>query len=445
VLRWRGVFRPAIALLVCARIAHANPAADVAGSIDGEGGRVDAIGTVTYEYEADSSTIWREHVGDPNADPNAPLPTQRDLAFRGSRHTIVPRLDIGVYHDFFLTFAMPVTITQSHELHLDQGVDRAGSSTIVDGFLPPAGFDAQDPSSPPPGDLVFRDVARHGIDQIHLGVGFAPMNQARDSTKPTWKLGAEARIAIGPVMKFDPTAPNANTAVGYGVHELRLWTSFDRRLGWAEPWMELWWLAPIGVTKDSLFQNPGYGSTNVGKGMQGGVKFGIEAYAYDDTANKNRVSIDVGGQAIAHFEGRDYSEMWEVFANNPALGLDADPTTAGVQPMAHPGITNIENYLETRATAAVRATIGPHVRFAATVELMWQTDHAITFADAGVDLPTCSATITSHCEADNNNVVNPGTAEVNPVHNDKIDLVGHRYLSEDNFGVIVGVQGELLF
>ena len=439
------MLRSAFALLVCASTAAANPAGDVPGGVDDNGGGIDAIGTVDYEYEHDSSTISREHVGDPTADPNDPLPTQRDLAFRQSRHTITPHLDVGIYHDVFLTIALPVVVAQSRELDLAPGVDRASSSTIVDGFVPAAGYDAQDPTVPPGGDTVFRGVVRHGIDQLHLGLGIAPMNQARDATKPTWKLGAEALIAIGSVMKFDPSAPSSNTEVGYGVDELRLWTSFDRRLGWAEPWVELWWQAPIAVTKDSLFQNPGFGSTNTGKGMQAGAKFGVEATAYDDPASHDHVGLELGGKAIAHFEGRDYSEMWEVFANNPALALDADPTTPGVQATPYPGVSNIEQYLETRATAAVRARIGPHVRFAATFELMWETDHAITFAAAGVDLPTCSATVTSHCETDNNNVVNPGTAEVNPLHNDKIDLVGHRYLSEDNFGITVGVQGEVLF
>jgi hypothetical protein len=27
----------------------------------------------------------------------------------------------------------------------------------------------------------------------------------------------------------------------------------------------------------------------------------------------------------------------------------------------------------------------------------------------------------------------------------RIDLVGHRYLSESNFGIVIGVQGQVLF
>jgi hypothetical protein len=77
---------------------------------------------------------------------------------------------------------------------------------------------------------------------------------------------------------------------------------------------------------------------------------------------------------------------------------------------------------------------------------VWKTDHVITFADAGIDLPTCGAAGTSGaCEDEDNGVVNPGTQEVNPLHVPRIDLVGHRYHSENNFGFVIGVQGQVLF
>ena len=460
-IRCLRVLRRIVVIAVTGLVARqtrvaANPAGLVPGGLDSPQpniaqSRVDVVTGVDYAYETESSTIWREHVGDPGADPTAPLPLHRDLAFQQFRHTITPRFAVGIYHDTFFTAALPIVITQARELRLDQGVDRAGSSTLQDGLLPPTGFDARDPSTPPPGDLVFRGVARHGLEQIHLGLGVAPMNQARDDTKPTWKIGAELRLAIGSVMKFDPTSPGSGTGVSEGVHEVKLWTSFDRRLGWAEPWMELYWQVPLTATQASLYQNPGFGVTNWQKSQIAGVQFGFEAYAIDNAADHNRISLDVGAKAEAHFEGRGYSEMWEVFAfagdsrGTGPLVLDSDPTKMGVQAMSHPGISNIENYLQTAAKIAIRAEIGPHVRFSVGADINWKTDHVITFADAGVDLPTCGGSTTSHCENDANEVVNPGTEEVNPLHVGRIDLVGHRYHSEDNFGIVIAVQGSVLF
>ena len=365
-----------------------------------------------------------------------------DLVYRKTRHTITPRIEIGLLKDTWIYAALPIVVTQSSELRLDSGVTAATSSTFGDTFLPAGGYDASDPSTPPGGDLAFRSVSRHGLDQLHLGVGVAPMNQARDDTKPTWKIGAEARIAVGAIARFDPTAPSSNHAVGYGVHELRLWTSFDRRLGWAEPYLELWWQVPLASKDNSPFTYPApggqtFGAQNTQKGEQAGVSFGFEAYAID-TPDRNRISLELGARAVAHFEGRDYSEMWEVFAlaGNANMGgplvLDADPTTTAIEAMSHPGITNVENYLETAAHVAVRAELGEHVRFAVLGDAVWKSDHVITFADAGVD-------------RNGNDLVDPNSAEVNPLHVDKIDLVGHRFHSVHGFGVIIGVQGQVLF
>ena len=422
-----------------AGIAHGDPEDLVPGAIDraecsnANEGDLDVCAGIDYHYEADSSEIMRERVG-AGVDPNGPYPVDKDLEAKKFTHTITPHVQFGVYHDVFVTAALPIIITQARELHLDDGVARGMSSTVADGILPMQGFDARDPTSPPPGDLMWRGVTRHGLDTLNLGLGFAPMNQLHDDTKPTWKIGAEVKLAVGGVMKFDPTSPKSNTAVGYGVHQLRVWTSFDRKLGWAQPWVDLWWQVPLAAKSDSLFQDPGFGSTNVDLGQQAGVSFGMQVYAVDDVPNNNQITVDVGTRFIAHFEGRDYSEMWEPFAlaGTGVLQLDSDPTDPAANPLNHPGITNIENYLETAARVALRAELGPHVNFAALGDFIWKSDHVITFADAGVD-------------RDGSDKIEPATAEVNPLYNQQIDLVGHRYRSVHNFGFVLGIQGQVVF
>lgn len=400
---------------------------------------VDIYAEVDYAYELSSSTIVRERTGDPNADPLGGTPTVRDLEFKQFRHTITPRLQVGIFRNTFVTAALPIVITQARELRFLDASNRLGSSTVMDDLLPENGFDARDPGTPTPGDLAFRGVHRRGLDQVHVGLGTAFMNQQEDPTKPTWKLGAELRLSVGSIMKFDPMAPEANKGVSRGVQELKLWTSFARKLGWAEPWIELYWITPVANKSDSLFTDPGFGSTNTRHSQQGGLAFGLELYALDNKPDETRISIDLGTRANAHFEGREYTEMWEVFAlagDSRGIGplvLDADPTRTDIQPMSHPGVSNIENYLELSGRLALRAQIGPHVRFAVVGDLIWKTDHAISFADAGVD------------GDDDNDLVNPGTAEVNPLHSQIIDLVGHRYRSEGGLDIVVGVQGQVLF
>jgi hypothetical protein len=223
------------------------------------------------------------------------------------------------------------------------------------------------------------------------------------------------------------------------VQELELWTTFDRKLGWAEPWVKLWWRVPLTAKSGSLFDDPGFGTTNTQSSQLAGIESGLEVYALDNKADKTRISLDIGNKVVAHFEGREYTEMWEVFAfagdsrGTGPLVLDADPTRSDVQPLSHPGISNIENYLELTGRFALRAQIGPHVRFAVATDLIWRTDHAISFADAGVD------------RDDDGDLVNPGTDEVNPLHAPVIDLVGHRYRSVDGFDLVLGVNGQVLF
>jgi len=439
------VLRPVtvLTLLSLSGSAFANPRSIVPGGQDpDETGAdyaqksVDVVTSVDYAYELDRATIVRERIG-AGSDPLGGIPTVRDLELKQVRHTITPRLQLGIFHDTFITAALPIVITQSRELRFLG--DRAGSSTVYDGLLPESGFDAHDPGTSTPGDLAFRGPTRRGIDQVHLGLATALMNQLKDPTKPTWILGGEVRLALGTIMSFDPMAPDGNKGVSRGVHEVRLWTSFARKVGRAEPWVELFWLVPVAAKSDSLFQDPGFGATNTRSSMQGGADLGLELYLVDNKADQTRVSLDLGSRINVHFEGREYTEMWEVFAyagDSRGIGplvLDADPTRPDVQALSHPGVSNIENYMELSGRLALRAQIGPHVRFAVGADLVWKTDHAISFADAGVD------------GDDDNDLVNPGTAEVNPLHAQPIDLVGHRYRSVDGLDLVIGVNGQVLF
>jgi hypothetical protein len=411
-----------------------------------------------YNYELDSSSIWREHVGDPGNDPNDAIPKHKEMEFHQFKHTITPRAEIGVVKDTWISIALPIVVNQARELKVAGGADRAGLSTLQDGFLPTEGYDANDPNTPPAGDMLFKGVNRHGLDQIYLGLNVAPMSQQRDDTKPTWKLGAELRLAIGGVMSFSANNPSGNDAVGRGLHELRLWTSIDKRYHWTEGYFGVYYQVPLTTKSGSLYEEDlGFGVTNSRAPQQGGVWFGLETYLLDDKLTGNRISIDLGAKIDAHFEGREYTELWEMIAFSgdsgnsrlpPQLVLDSKPDQDGLQALSHPGITNVENYLETAGSVAVRAVLGPHVRLGATFDLKWQTDHVITFADAGVDFNTCSGSngpAGVKCETDENDVVNPGTREVNPLASPKIDQVGHRYHSEDNLGFIIGLEGQFLF
>lgn len=454
------------AVLALPTSASAGPDSEVASSFEDED-RFDLHLTLDYGYELHTGAVMREQVRS-DLGQGDPVPVGRDLFYKSSRHVITPRAELGIFHNLALTFALPIVVIDQRTLELDQRdtpcsfvtprtcIDRASSSTIADGLLPMQGFDADDPATGFPGDdaLIFRGPDRKGLDQFHVGFVVAPMNQANDDTKPTWKLGAELRISVGEVAELDGDDPGANTGVSSGVHELKLYSTVARRIGWAEPYFEAWWQAPISEKQASPFQDPGFGARSIDKQQEAGTRFGFEAIAVDKGPERQRVSLDLSARVLAHFEGRNYSPMWEVFAlagdaeRAGPLVLDESPTQAGMQAMSHPGISNVENYLEVGGRAALRADLGPLVHIAALFEISNETRHVLTFADAGVDFEACSGGSSGSgtaCEPASNEVVNPGTAEVNPVHAPVIDLVGHRYVLDGAMNLTFGVQARVLF
>ena len=430
------------------RVARANPA----GVVPTTGGGPGTLAHVEVDYEADYDTalVTREQVGASGADPLGPLPLQREFTSRQLRHMLTPRLELGIYRNLWISFAAPVVLLQSSELVLAGGAARATSSTFLDGILPANGFDAGSPGTALTSDLVFRGVERAGILELRGGIGVAPMNQATDDTKPTWKIGTELHVPVGKVMKLDAGNPGAENGVSTGVYELRAWTTVDRRYRYFEGWFEAFWQGPIYTPSTTQFQDLGFGSLNVAPAQTAGLGFGVETYIVDNPETGNRVSVDLGTRLTAHFEGRGYSEMWEVFAfagdagRQGPLVLDSDPVTPGVQAKNHPGVTNIESYLEIAPRLTVRAKLGEHIKLSALAELDWRSEHVISFGDAGIDLPTCS-TGAANCENDDNDAVNGGTAEVNPLHVPRIDLVGHRYHVDDSYGLVIGLEAQLAF
>ena len=454
-----------LAVAVTASPAWAGPDSDVASAFD-PGDGFDLHLTFDYQLDVHRAAIRREAAGRPGTAPTDPVPVVDDLVFSSTKHTVVPKLELGLFHDVSASFAVPLVLAWDRSLELDQRdtpctfdvpgascVSRMSSSTLADGLLPTVGYDGQHGGAGFSGTdpTVFRGPTRAGVDQVHLGLTWAPMNQLRDDTTPTWKLGAELRLAAGKVMAMNRLDPSASTGVGRGFHELKLSTSIAKRMGWAEPFVDLWWQVPIAIKAGSPFESPGFGARSTDPSQRAGARFGFEAYAVDQGDDGARLSLELSAHLDGHFEGREYTEMWEVFAlagdasTTGPLVLDADPTSAGLQALDHPGITTVENYLDLGARVAGRIAVGERFRIAAFFEMLAQTEHVLTFTDAGVDLPQCTGGARPGCETFNDDLVTPDTVEVNPLHKPLTDLIGHRYHADDSLDYAVGVNVQLLF
>ncbi len=461
---------PALGIVLFSSMSHASPYSEVASAFDSDD-RFDLHASLDYQFSTRSSVIKREFVGLAGTSPNDPVPLVRDLVFSSSSHLLVPKIELGLFHDFWFSASLPIVLNSNRSLAFDQRskpctfpgasstpscINAENSSTVLDGLLPATGFDANDPTGPgfSNTDTIFRGPTRRGTTQLNLGLGFAPMNQRRDSTKPTWKIGGEIRLPIGKTKKLNRVNPDNSTGVSEGVTHIRLWTSMARKLGWAEPHVEFWWQAPLSVNKDAPLAplDQPFGVTSEGPQQQAGTKFGVEATLWEDPKENLRVGIDFSTTLTSYFEGRGYSDMWEVFqyagdatvANAP-LVLDLEPTITGIQKKSHPGATNIENFMTVDTNMAVTAHLGDRVRFSAGMGLKYEQSHLITFADAGTDLPRCGGSVVVACETGDNQVVNPNTVEVNPLHSGLIDTAGHRFRVADGKEVLFTVDARILF
>lgn len=461
------------ALACCAGItifapgrASAAEGTELASAMD-EDDPFDLFVGLDYEFTSKEAAIKREFAGPEDGVADGPVPVVKDLVFHETRHVITPHLQVGVFHDLELSVALPIVVSDSRRYDLDQRlgdgcvftgadancVDRQNSSTFRDRILPDSGasfgYDALEPAAGfSSGSTVFRGIDRAGLDQIHLGVSWAPMNQARDDTKPTWALGAEFRLAIGKRMAFDRNNPGGEDSVGRGVNEVKLWTSLSKRLTWAEPFVTLWYLGPLGSgagdptdASGTKFWDVGFGQDSTTSQQSAGTSFGFNGITWQNRRQQQYLAIEVRARVDAHFQGRGYGEAWELFAlggdvttnTDAPLRIDLDPTTTTDSAVAHPGVTTIENYMTFGGRLGLRGQLGENAKFSASFELAYDQQHRISWTDAGKE------------SDDPDKVVTPGTAEVNPLFTRAIDIPGRRYLVDESLSTVFLLSGTLMF
>ncbi len=242
------------------------------------------------------------------------------------------------------------------------------------------------------GATIFRGATRAGLDQLHAGAAWKVTDQALDSSKPTWTVGAELRLSIGDVMKIDAARPARDDGVSRGVHELRAATALERRLGrlgrmGMTPRFETWWLAPI-ATRDGAPLDPPAGAGKLQRSQhRGGVDGGVEIVPWERADTGQRAAVALGAGVAAHFAGRAYSDLWEVFAlagdDGGPLVLDGDPGAEGMQPLPHPGVTTTQEYLSAGGRVAFDVRPTGWLQLDLAADLAWEQTHLVSFARGG--------------------------------------------------------------
>lgn len=464
--------------------ARAAEVTRVASSFDGDN-KFDLHFGVGYDFNYKKSALLREWSSDQNPDSKV----VRDLIYQQMRHVVTPSLEIGLYKDLAVYMNLPIVVHDQRTYSFDQdatdcqfddgmrdpanpatcvskgdGVNTFNNSTSIrDGIIPMSGFDgtnADSPYTPFAGadtKAIFKGANRRGIDQLHVGIKYAILNQDRLSHMPKWVIGLEGRFAVGAPMTFsrDYTngIPKGNTTVGRGIHELGVWTALSRRYRFLDPFFTAWWYQAIAAGK-SEFENYGGAQDRKRPQSQTGVTFGTEIVPFERKAKGQKVAVLIKGLAMLRYGGRGYSEGWELFSNSPALVGTYSPGTTTctnadakavaayakdnpgeVDPLSASGvssgcqnfngITNIQDFATFGLNLGLNITLNKYAVLMFGADARTDTRHWITNAGRG-----------NGKLGGDPDLVEPNTNEVNPVRRDVIDNVGRRYATGDVFAVM---------
>jgi len=465
-----GALATAVAGLA-ARTAGAAEATRVVSAFDDDS-RFDFNLTLSFLHEAKSAFIKRESaVTLTNAAGDSVTRNQlvRDLMYKQTRNVLGLRADFGVLRDVGFHVEAPIVLTDDRELDFDQSlggdctypgqvaipscVNAQNSTTLRDGILPgymqnSYGLDAgHNRPFTAPAQTVFSGPTRSGIEYLGFGLDWAIFNQLRDDTKPTFKIGFDARVDVSKDMRFDPLNPVGNTAVGLGYHQLIWSTSVSRRFRYFDPYFGVWYMLPVRSNGSPFQKYPVGGQSAVNPQQEAGLQIGFEQIAWEKPSAQQRVTVEFRGYMQEHFYGRSHTELWEALSGSPQCATDAtkcraDPGMPGANygidfdgntPSPYPGVTETEAYASFGGNAGVNIQVGRYIRFRGLVGLTIDTPHFITFANAGVDKDGSGAV----------ELTNPN--EKNPTYREIIDNPGRRFRVEGTQIWSGMFEGSLMF
>jgi hypothetical protein len=341
---------------------------------------------------------------------------------------IDPRM--GLYKDLELYFVLPIVLSDQTKLKFDTGVNYDNSTVVQD--YNDLTYDKENTLFLVP----FNGPERSGFGDMHAGIRYAPFNQERDWTRPSWVVGMEWTFPTGQVKR------TTNKGVGRGLYEMELYTALSRRLlPWVEPFFGL--QGTLRFPSDaSLFKDHGKTQTLYQPGHSLGIQLGTEIIPWEQAREDRRLTLEFGGGAEYTFEGRDYTVLFDALGGGQCsvdgacdltrfkpgnTSLHHDPSDATKAPRSD-GITDVENYGVFDGWVGLAIQPIKFVELGVKFKLVYEQGHFITFADAGKDL-----------DGENNvqEKNGKGQNEFNPVYNETYDKIGTRFRVEDSLGYVL--------
>jgi hypothetical protein len=447
---------PLLGVLALAPAARAAEVTRVVSALDDDNA-FDFNITAAWLHEAKSAFIKRE-----SADNNGAL--VKDLQYGQTRDVLDMRLDFGILWDVGIHIAAPLVLADNRHLDFDQSagsgctypgdgpnptcVNQQNSTILASGILPTNpdgsyGLNSRTGQAFAPGSSrVFQGPTRSGFESLNLGITWAPFNQRRDDTRPTWTLGFEAMLDIFSDMRFDKGNPGGNTAVGLGYHQF-VWSTFvSKRFRYFDPYFGAWYMLPVRTNGSIYQQIPDGNQTAVNPQQRAAIVGGFEQIAWENPRADQRVTVEFRARAEEHFFGRSASELWEALAGDSKCaatqaapecrpGIDANLGDPNFSP--YPGVTETQQYASVGGELGLNVQVGKLVRFRGLFGLLVDEPHYITYSGTGVD------------RNGDGRVSSDSAAEANVLYRDAIDAPGRRFKVEGTEIWSLFLQGSIMF
>jgi hypothetical protein len=373
-------------------------------------------------------------------------------------------MDFGILWDVGLHVEVPLVLSDQRHLDFDQSagsgcvfatpggptptcVDAGNSSILGSGILPTNANGSYGLNSAtgqpfaPGSQRVFQGPKRSGFESLNLGITWAPMNQRRDDTLPTWTLGFDAKLDVFSDMRFDPSKPNANTSVGLGYHQFWWETAVSKRFRYFDPFFTAWYMLPVRTNNSIYQQIEGFNQTAVNPQQRAGVTAGVEQIAWENPRADQRVTIGIQGRATEHFAGESASELWEALSGSSQCnmtmsaacrpGIDGNLGATSFTP--YPGVTETQQYASFGGDLGLNVQVGKYTRFSSLFGLMIDEPHYITYTGSGID------------RNGDGRVSSDDSTEANQLYRESIDAPGRRFKVEGTEIWTLYFEGSIMF
>lgn len=400
-----------------------------------DGNPIDVVGTVSFDLMRQTALITRENTQAPPDDPTADPRTAnvKELQYEHLRYRLKPRLEIGVFHDLAVFTEWPIVLWDSQSTTFAEGttstnstiardrapatvptidgwpqVEGAGNATpqLQDGIAPDSAY-----GFPKNGYNNWRVGAdgtwagyRQGVDNPSFGLRWSPTNNERDETKPTITLQADYTAPFFDFM--DPTTDaiedeGAPGVVANGTHRFHFSVAMSKRFLILDPYFLVEYSIPFTGGKDEHL-------LGMFPRQNGAFLAGVEVVPYEDSKRDQKFAIELQGMARYYSEGRDYSELSDLFREQ----------------------TYTDQFVRVGGEVGVAYSAFHVVSLDVRGILNYDTEHFATIEDFGKD----GADANDEVDLDN-------PAERNPYYNPVIDTVGRRLRIEQS--LLVGLQARL--